>query len=366
MKILSRLLIISLALLTSSELCSQCDAGDDANIAVCSTDEAFDLFERLNGAPITGGYWLDDADIAFTNPFNPSVHNGGIYKYIVDTDLTGTPCAIEDTAFVDLTISTVPVPTFNMDNNQSCGQLTTQFTNTTIAPGYTSCTWDFGDGETSTACNPIHTFSDPGCYDIVFTTSNGIGCKAIDTLFAAACVNESPIASFDLVENPILTTTAIAEFVNNSVNAVTYEWIIPDVGNFNDEEPSVEFPPIEDTYFVCLEVMAANGCEDSYCSNVLVRDDIIIYVPNAFTPSNEDNVNNIFKPILTFVPDRYELLIFDRWGNDIFRSEFPSLGWNGTTSASSFFVPDGYYSYRIKAIKNAEVIERVGQVLLLR
>jgi gliding motility-associated-like protein len=345
---------------------AQCNAGDDATINVCQNDESFDLFDRINGAPITGGYWLDPVNAAFTNPFDPTTSVAGTYKYIIDTDLTGAPCAINDTAFIDVTLVTIPVATFNMDNYESCGSLTTQFTNTTIGPGYTTCTWDFGDGVTSTVCNPIHTFNTPGCYDIIFTTSNGVGCTARDTLFSAACVKEEPIAAFDLKENPILTTSAVAEFINESVNGVTYEWIIPDVGNFNDINPIVTLPSEEATYFVCLEVMAANGCMDTYCSNLLVRDDVIIYAPTAFTPSNGDNVNNIFLPVMTFTPERYELLIFDRWGTEIFRSDNPSIGWNGSSSETDFFVPDGYYSYKIKAVKNAEVIEKIGQVTLLR
>ncbi|NND93686.1 MAG: T9SS type B sorting domain-containing protein [Flavobacteriales bacterium] len=360
------LLLSIILLLQGIQVLGQCDAGDDAEVTICANDEPLDLFERLNGAPITGGYWIDPFDAAFTNPFDPLTDAPGIYKYIVDTDLTGTPCVVNDTAEVDLTIASVPVATFNMDNNESCGSLTTQFTNTTIGPGYTTCVWDFGDGGSSTACNPIHTFDQVGCYDIIFTTSNGIGCEARDTVFSAACVKEEPVAAFELKENPILTTSAIAEFINESMNAVTFEWIIPDVGNFNDINPIVSLPAKEETYFVCLEVMAANGCEDTYCSNVLVRDDVIMYVPNAFTPSNGDNVNNIFLPRLTFVPERYELLIFDRWGNEIFRSNDPSIGWNGSTVEGGYFAPDSYYSYKIKAVKNAEVIERIGQVMILR
>ncbi|NNC82276.1 MAG: T9SS type B sorting domain-containing protein [Flavobacteriales bacterium] len=349
----------------SISLHAQCDAGDDTDVTLCENEGPVDLFERLDGAPITGGSWLDPADVPFTNPFDPASDAPGVYKYIVDNDLNGNPCPVEDTAFVDVTVVLVPVATFDMDNNEACGQLNVQFSNTTIAPGFTTCFWEFGDGGTSTVCNPLHNYTEPGCYDIVFATSNGVGCEARDTLFAAACVNEVPIADFELKENPILTTSAVAEFINNSVNAVTYEWIIPDVGNFNEEEPVVQFPAKEDTYFVCLEVMAANGCEDSYCSNVLVRDDVIIYVPTAFTP-NQDNVNETFKPFLTFVPERYELLIYDRWGGEVFRSEIPSLGWNGTATGSQYLAPDGYYSYKIKAVKNAEVIERVGRFVMLR
>jgi len=41
---------------------------------------------------------------------------------------------------------------------------TIQFTNTSAISG--TCTWDFGDGETSTDVNPTHTYSLPGQYEV--------------------------------------------------------------------------------------------------------------------------------------------------------------------------------------------------------
>ncbi len=43
----------------------------------------------------------------------------------------------------------------------------------------TSWTWNFGDGGTSTAQNPTHTYSDPGRYDVTLTVSNSAGSASI-------------------------------------------------------------------------------------------------------------------------------------------------------------------------------------------
>lgn len=365
---MNRLLFLILILVATSyseTLSAQCNAGDDATFSVCQNDLPFDLFDRLNGAPITGGFWLDAADNVITSSFDPATSPAGVYRYVVSSDLTGAPCAVNDTAFLDITIVTIPAVTFNMDNNQSCGELSTQFTNTTIGAGFTSCLWSFGDGTISTVCNPTHVFTESGCYDVALTLTNGVGCKAVDTVFAAACVDEAPVAAFGLESNPVLTTEARAFFINQSINGATYEWIIPGVGNYNEFEPRVDFPAMEETYFVCLEVTAANGCQDSYCSNVLVRDEVEMYIPTAFTP-NLDRVNETFKPKLTFTPETYELTIYDRWGTVVFQSIDPELGWNGSSEISGFFAPDSYYSYRIKVVKNAEVVTRIGQVMILR
>ncbi len=360
-----RLIVFSLLLVSIHHVKAQCNAGNDVTVTLCDNGSPYDLFNSITGAPITGGSWLDPNDMLFTNPLDPAVASGGIYKYIVTSDLLGNACASDDTAFVAVTIVAVPVVTFSMDDNEGCGVLQVQFSNTTVAPGFINCNWDFGDGGISSVCSPIHIFTGPDCYDVSLTVSNTIGCSAAGSIASAACVLEDPTALFELDENPILTSDPIAVFIDRSIGAATHEYIISGVGNFSVPEPQVEFPPIEGTYFTCLEVTAANGCQDSYCSNVLVRDDVLIYVPSAFTP-NLDNVNETFKPTLSFEPQRYELRIYDRWGNEIFYSDSPEIGWSGSTNQSEFYSPDGYYAYRIKAVLNGEVIEKVGQVTLLR
>jgi len=41
--------------------------------------------------------------------------------------------------------------------------------------------WDFGDGETSTQQNPVHTYSDRGRYDVVLTVTDDDGASATKT-----------------------------------------------------------------------------------------------------------------------------------------------------------------------------------------
>src|SRR5207249_2205979 len=58
-------------------------------------------------------------------------------------------------------------------SNPAAGQ-SVQFTDqTTNTP--TSWSWDFGDGGTSTAKNPTHTFSSGGSYRVKLTASNASG-----------------------------------------------------------------------------------------------------------------------------------------------------------------------------------------------
>ena len=53
----------------------------------------------------------------------------------------------------------------------------------------TSWLWDFGDGETSTARNPVHVYGDPGTYSVTLTAGNGYfthATTALDVIIATA------------------------------------------------------------------------------------------------------------------------------------------------------------------------------------
>ncbi len=54
-----------------------------------------------------------------------------------------------------------------------------------------------------------------------------------------------------------------------------------------------------------------------------------IFFPNTFSP-DLDGDNEIFKPVINFVPKNFEMYIYNRWGNLLFTSYDPNQGWNGT------------------------------------
>jgi gliding motility-associated-like protein len=87
-------------------------------------------------------------------------------------------------------------------------------------------------------------------------------------------------------------------------------------------------------------------------NNCIVKDTIeifsacspVVYVPDIFTPNGDDK-NETFKPTALHI-NQYELKIFDRWGNMIFYSTDPNIGWDGKYKGAD--ATDGNYSYVIK------------------
>ncbi len=72
-----------------------------------------------------------------------------------------------------------------------------------------------------------------------------------------------------------------------------------------------------------------------------------IYIPNAFTP-NSDQLNEVFSIVHECDFVTYELLIFNRWGEIIFRSSNPNKSWTGEVNGGSHYAKDGMYNYLLK------------------
>ena len=61
----------------------------------------------------------------------------------------------------------------------------------------------------------------------------------------------------------------------------------------------------------------------------------------------------------------YHLIIYDRWGGQVFESESISTGWNGKKNGKA--MPQGVYLYYIRLEQSGgRVIEKTGDVMLMR
>ncbi len=69
------------------------------------------------------------------------------------------------------------------------------------------------------------------------------------------------------------------------------------------------------------------GCLRTNAIEVNVQN-LIDEVPNAFTPNN-DQINDVFKPLLDCPPTDYLFRIFDRWGNSLFETTNYEAAWDG-------------------------------------
>jgi gliding motility-associated-like protein len=330
------------------------NAGND--ILVCEGESV-----TLTGSGADTYIW----DNGVTNgvSFNPTTTQ--TYT-VIGTAVTG--CTGTDEVIVE--IESLPIVSFEADNFDGCIPVTVTFTNTSSVPG-TNCTWNFGDGSTATGCNEVtHTFNNVGCFDVTLEVTSANGCTSSFTENDYICTSGYPIADFDFSPNDLTTINTSVNFTNFSSGASTYEWNFGDGQTSTDVNPSNTYPSVEDTFVVQLIATSANGCKDTAYAVVRIFEELIFYVPNTFTPDNDD-FNEVFKPIFTsgFDPLDYKLLIFNRWGEVVFESNDSDVGWDGTYGAASDrIVRDGTYIWKIifKTKKNDERMVEVGHVNVLK
>jgi len=105
--------------------------------------------------------------------------------------------------------------------------------------------------------------------------------------------------------------------------------------------------------------------EGSYSNISCVSQTPILFVPSSFTP-NGDEHNEIFKPITNFVSEiGYEFSIYSRNGSQLFTTNDPQKGWDGTFLGK--FVQNDNYVYHISYINGVgDLTEKVQVFTLIR
>ncbi len=210
--------------------------------------------------------------------------------------------------------------------------------------------WDFGDGNTSTEQNPVHTYSEVGEYqvcltitdslgscqstfcDIVFTGNGNYECEAYfwyypegDTIYPGGGYNSLSISFLD------------ASYGNPD----TWLWDFGD-GSTSSEQNPVHLYSEEGIYTVCLTIFnSLDSCESTYCEDIYVFDDTI---QGCFT-WYEYEVFNLTVDFEAFLEggSNYVEYIWD------FGDDNAAIGQNVTHT----YYEDGIYEVKVTAIDSS-------------
>ena len=188
---------------------------------------------------------------------------------------------------------------------------------------------------------------------------------------SVVCISPNPIAAFTPIPGILNQIESYSNMNNESIGATSYSWNFGDNTPFSTQpSPGHLFPSaIAGTYKITLTATSQFGCVDTAIVNIEVQDELIYYIPNAFTPDDDEH-NPVFKPIFTtgFDPLDYKMVIFNRWGEIVFESNDANFGWDGTFAGSPGIIQDGSYTWKIE-FKTTRTDERkmlVGNVNLIR
>ncbi|HEY6160150.1 MAG TPA: gliding motility-associated C-terminal domain-containing protein [Bacteroidia bacterium] len=117
-----------------------------------------------------------------------------------------------------------------------------------------------------------------------------------------------------------------------------------------------------------MQLIASNGqCSDTIVMNVVVEEDFTFYAPNAFSP-NGDGINEIFLPVgIMWEPSRFDMWIFDRWGNMIFHTSDLNKGWDGRVNGDPKIVQEDVYVWKVNVYDtHGKKHQFVGHISLIK
>lgn len=335
-------------------------AGSDATIC-----EDASVTLTATGAGVNATYSWNN-NVVNGVSFNPSV--GGVDYIVLGTTQYG--CNDRDT--VNVLVNPKPANTMWFNVESLCSPATISFMSGSVNPDE-ACQWLFSDGSTHLGCDLFTLdFNATGDLDAQLIINNtATGCNQTITDNAFVTLPTGPVANFVASPNEISILNGKINFINNTVGATAYSWDFGDLsGNSNLVNPSHTYSTLNETnYTVTLAVVDQFGCRDTARSTIIYVDEFLFYVPNTFTP-NQDQYNNGFNPVFSGEIDlsSYSLLIFNRWGELIFESHDPKIGWNGKYGVDGNQCQDGTYTWKLSfsPVKVRDRVERVGHVNILR
>lgn len=192
----------------------------------CGNDQIH--FTNLSTGTINEYLWMF-GDGGTSNEMNPIYNYNDTGYFTVKLIVANNKCK-DSISFIKYIYINPPIArfieTFNCDT-----PLQRRFIDQSLTNGPVTYAWDFGDGNTSSASNPVHVYTTPGYYNVHLTVSNAT-CShtATDSVFITNTKADFSIngSSFCKHANVIFT-------VNNTVNSLIekYEW------NFGDGTDSI-------------------------------------------------------------------------------------------------------------------------------
>ena len=324
-------------------------------------------FDNLSTTGISYVWEFGDGGIDYTSDPTHTFTTSDIFNVQLTAFYPLTGCT--DSIDYDLTIFSVPVTSFSYTDSIACGPLQVLYTADVINSTWTY-EWNLGNGTIIQQPGSIgYQFNDEGCYNVSLTTTNQDGCSYTSTYNNIACMYDMPIALFGTNDLEVDNYYPYFIFDNNSQNSNAYLWNFGDGLTSFDYSPSHMYENSMGNYNVSLVAYNEIGCSDTANLIVTVKEDLVIYVPNTFTP-NEDEANQFFKPILSqgFKPGTYHLWIYNRWGELVFETIEEELGWDGSYSRHDYDSQIGTYTWVIEvdALGSQERKKYTGIVNLIR
>jgi gliding motility-associated-like protein len=316
----------------------------------------------INSGSITEWNWdLGDNYTSINNSLNHLYNTPGTYPVkLIATSNYGCVDSVSNQARV----WHKPIANFVTNDTTLCDDydLILRDKSTSLDGTISAWYWKFGNGNKSTLQNPVYNYPSPGTYDISLKVTTNLGCSDENNRNGYIHINPTPTAAFNY--NPTNASVYQPEihFYDMSTGASHWYWDFGDQTNTTDYNPSHIYSE-GGAYTVTLIVENNLGCKDTTLKYIDVKSDYAIWIPNSFSPNNDGKNDFFYGDGFGFT--NYSLTIFDRWGEKIFVSNDPEIGWDGTCNGVESAIDVYVYQLSIVDIFN-EPHTYNGRVTLIR
>jgi len=279
---------------------------------------------------------------------------------VVNTNSFGCSSA---PASIDVTINPSPLVDASSlaIDTAFCGLSTGAISGLTVTSGTSPYTFTWYDA-TGNAAGTGYSLSNlsAGTYYLIVTDSNGCA----DTTGNLVVPGTNGV-QVNLTATPLSGNAPLnVEFTATTTHSVSqYYWDMTSTSYSTSTDTTSFLYTSAGSYDVTVTVTDNNGCTDSDTITIVVDEEIIIEVPNVFTP-NGDGSNDLFLINTTGI-DYLKVSIYDRWGVLIAVVEGVNAGWDGRATNGMRAV-DGTYYFVLDCITNqGEAINKTGFVTML-
>ena len=247
---------------------------------VGSTPLTVSFNDQSTGSP-TAWRWTfgDGSNSTDKNPVH-KYNKSGLYSVTLTASNANGSDALTKTSYIYVSNTlAAPVTSFSLSPTSGSMPLTVSFTDqSTELP--VAWRWTFGDGNTSTEKNPVHTYNKSGRYTVTLTASNSNGSDVLtkSSNIVVSSVLAAPVTSFSA--SPTSGKAPITvDFTDQSTGLPTsWKWTFGDGNNSTEKNPVHKYNK-SGLYSVTLTASNANG------SNALTKKSYIAVSGVLNTPA---------------------------------------------------------------------------------
>jgi gliding motility-associated-like protein len=157
----------------------------------------------------------------------------------------------------------------------------------------------------------------------------------------------------------------IWRYTADPANAIIIDSVDHNITEYTDDISNVSAEESIINYWVQGKENGLNnfGYNEKTNSNIIsFFRETEFYMPNAFRPNG---VNKSFKPVTTgFGGTNYKFQIYNRWGQLIFETTDPTVGWDGTYNGKPHVMGSYVYRFVYQSVFGKEVLKQ-GTVTLI-